>query len=255
METRTRDRGFTLVELLVVVAIIAVLIGVLLPTLGRARRAASSVACMSNLRQLGIASIAYADAHKGAMMPFSHVLGEYWHHKLAPFLGNRRYTVGSADQAEKIMSRVMLCPDATRSDNIQYGSATTTWHYQHGEGVGTYGMNCWLMPKNTLYPFPAERYWPKLFTARGGGTEVPIVGDSNWVGSWPDNNDIVLPDRYQKGWVQHADGYFMGRYFIARHGRAVNMAFVDGSVRRIPLADLWKLKWHRKSEPRDVTLP
>ena len=101
-------RAFTLIELLVVIAIIAILSGMLLPSLSKAKEAGRRISCVNNMRQLGISLIMYADDHAGYFPDRSITAG--WPEKLLD---------GYKDP------RVLICPtdgrlaDTNRATNIR----------------------------------------------------------------------------------------------------------------------------------------
>ncbi len=89
----SRRGGFTLVELLVVIGIIAVLIGILLPSLNRARDAAMSLQCQDTLKQYGVADQMYMNANKGWHIPAWWGIG-YNFNRMWPGLTDVRRTMG-----------------------------------------------------------------------------------------------------------------------------------------------------------------
>ena len=117
-------RGFTLIELLVVVGVIAVLMAILLPALAAAQRSAKSVSCSSQMRQIGIATIMYAQANRDLLPCSTHSALAHrvmpWGYALCPYLRRGRYT-GPGTSWDALFNGLYRCPEDKRRDRWSYG--------------------------------------------------------------------------------------------------------------------------------------
>jgi prepilin-type N-terminal cleavage/methylation domain-containing protein len=137
--TMKRNNGLTLIELLVVIAIVSILAAFLLPALSRARDEACKVACMSNLRQCGLALMSYAgDSNSGVLPPSS-----------APNVSCHVFKHGAHDLRTYVASyltnlQAWTCPALPEAPPIDdprntRGTCYGTFHYFPGRTTPSFG--------------------------------------------------------------------------------------------------------------------
>ena len=258
----TERKAFTLIELLVVISVIAVLMAVLLPALGRVRKQAQSVRCQAHLKHLAMAVAVYV-ADEGTFPgrpafrePGMSSVSRVW-----------ELLLGRMDMEDK--QDIMLCPVAKRTPDEQpvdgsggfrlHGGTYHAWWYGGYQDIpemrGSYAYN------PSLHRINEGRFWNEGRTGRPRNktrflstpaeikkpSTVPMMLDSQWLEAW-------FTARGRGFDPPPSDNGALGKYYdivnayscINRHHGGVNAVFVDSSVRKVGLKELWTLNWHRR---------
>jgi prepilin-type N-terminal cleavage/methylation domain-containing protein len=228
-----RERAFTLIELLVVISILVLLVSLLLPALHVARRHAQAAACQMKIRYTGLLLAAYVHDHDG-MLPPSYNAARMWPFTYEP---NPAYP------------ELALCPAATKlapHERLPWGGTFSAWtvdlgstDFEHGlwrkdfKMLGSYGRNEWAFLDGG-----SKSTWGTTLVRQA--YEIPLYADCTIPNMAPFPYDD--PPEYEDADRDRS----MSCACIDRHHGAINTLFLDFSVRKVGLKELWTLKWHRE---------
>ncbi len=229
-------KGFTLIEILVVISIITLLIALLLPTLQRVKQQARAVACQSNLRQWSLVFSMYDKDYEGRFCAGCREIEtndpRHWAMALRPYYYHDR--------------QMTLCPSAIKpygeGGKVPFGAWRGPWWRERDRASFSYGLNGWVysakeFDERSMF-LRIEHFWGEL-NIKGEGN-IPLFLDCRSAQGYP----------FARYGPPEIEGTLLilnawGQFCLNRHSGAVNCLFMDSSVRKVGLKELWTLKWHR----------
>jgi prepilin-type processing-associated H-X9-DG protein/prepilin-type N-terminal cleavage/methylation domain-containing protein len=262
-------KGFTLVELLVVIGIIALLVAFLLPALKRAREAAQLTACLSNLRQIGTASMNFAAEHRGYLQ-FSGTLHNGWPQNagvqltpaglrdesmrkyaygydagslrplpypaaMAPYLGTKKLTVDNwntlyTELADPTgLRKIFTCPSQDDPHTDVFMVAADNWRNAPAFPVPS----DYIVNEAVLgYPNATVVYNKMGNTAKiRRSSEVVLMSDGLYGIWWTwELYPLTLAEAFNYDWRTPGEHDF---FAFNRHNRRMNVLFVDGHAETV----------------------
>ncbi len=264
MKPSSKHLAFSLIEILVVTAIIASMLGVILTVLRKAREGAKKIECTSNLRQINLAIQLYSDNHDGQlilaekMSPF-HKLEEalcIWHNALLPYVAEIMHR--KPQDLLKNTTDIWFCP----ADKDPYPKGFR--NYPHEEVITSYAPNGYFPPaKNAPADVPENL---KLGPAGGYHlTEISepqlcmLMGETSYAPQFydADAQSVQAYNLPHDGHHRCTSGFY--------HNESMNILYVDGHVDNIKGAKVDTLVWPEGFENQyrsgqymywaDLTLP
>lgn len=250
----SRDAAFTLVELLVVIAVVGILASLVLPALGRAKGRGQSIYCLNNLRQLGLATHLYAGDHDDALP----------------------YNMGTEGTRKTIASGQFLnWANNVMTWELDADNTNTTW-------LAIGGIGPYLSGNTTVFRCPSDNVVSSIQAQAGWGHRVrsysmnAMLGNAGefLAGGVNTNNpgykqfftlsEVPNPSEIFAYVEEHPDsindGYFINRFYsyqwhdlpASYHNGGANFAFVDGHSEFRPWRNASTMPPHR---PDSAQLP